>query len=219
MAKKCLIVYSSYTGNTAKVAERFKSTFEKNGWLCDSVKIRKKAEDILDPPFHIRDYDFVCVGSGLRAHLPYNEILNVLRGLNIGADPRYALRMRDETIPYIAEPLPDGPAPWEKPGWRQIHKKMVLGPGSPKAVVFITYSGFEFGPKEAQPGLQMLELEIEHLGFMCIGRFCCPGKYRPDDPTPHGYHGDIRDRPNATDLLKAEMFVEEKLEEIADRPV
>ena len=34
---------------------------------------------------------------------------------------------------------------------------------------------------------------------------------------PGTFHGDIRDRPNERDLLKAEMFIEEKLEEIADR--
>jgi hypothetical protein len=34
---------------------------------------------------------------------------------------------------------------------------------------------------------------------------------------PTTYHGDIRDRPNEKDLLKAEMFIEEKLEIIADR--
>ena len=31
------------------------------------------------------------------------------------------------------------------------------------------------------------------------------------------YHGDIRQRPNEKDLLKAEMFIDEKLEEIAER--
>ena len=51
MAKKCLIFYSSFTGNTEKVALKFKTTFERNDWECDIFKIRKKAEDILHPPF------------------------------------------------------------------------------------------------------------------------------------------------------------------------
>ena len=62
----------------------------------------------------------------------------------------------------------------------------------------------------------LLALELEHIGFQVIGQFCCPGKYL-DDPTPRTFLGDIRDRPNEKDLLKAEMFVEEKLVEIADR--
>jgi hypothetical protein len=216
VGKKCLIVYSSYTGNTEKVAERFKSTFERNGWLCDSVKIRKKAEDILNPPFEITEYDFACVGSGIRSHLPYNETLNVMRRLRLDMDPRFALRMRDETIPYITDPLPDSPPPWNDPDIIKRHHRIVLGPDSPKAIVFVTYSGYEFGPKEAEPSLQLLDLEIEHLGFECIGHFCCPGKFL-DDPTPRTYHGDIRDRPNEGDLLNAESFIEEKLREIAGR--
>lgn len=213
MGKRCLIFYSSLTGNTEKVAERFKTTFERNGWACDCVKIRRRAEDILDPPFDIAQYDFACVGSGVRSHLPYNETLNVLRRLRLGEDPRFALRMRDETIPYISTPLPEKPPPWKDPELVGRHRRIELGPNSPKAVVFVTYSGYEFGPKEAEPSLHLLDLEIEHLGFQCIGHFSCPGRYL-DDPTPHTYHGDIRGRPDERDLLAAERFIEEKLEEI-----
>jgi len=91
MSKRSLVVYSSYTGNTEKVALRFKETLEKKGWQCEIFKVRKIAEDILKPPFDIREYDFVCAGSGLRAHLPYNEILNMLRGFRTGMDPRIVL--------------------------------------------------------------------------------------------------------------------------------
>jgi hypothetical protein len=214
MGKKCLIAYSSFTGNTERVALRFKETFEKKGWQCDIFKVRKKAEDILRPPFDIRQYDFICAGSGLRTHLPYNEILNMLRGFRTGLDPRITLRNRDETIPYITEPVPEIPPNKKDP--KVFHRKIVLGPDSPRAVVFITYGGYEFGPKEAQPAVQLLALELEHIGFQFIGQFCCPGKYL-DDPTPRTFHGDIRDRPNEKDLLKAQMFIEDKLEEIADR--
>ena len=213
MSKKCLIIYSSFTGNTEKVALRFKSTFERNGWECGIFKIRKKAEDILNPPFDPDDYDFICVGSGIRSHLPYNETMNVLRRFRIGTDPRVALVNRDETIPYIKTPMPDS-----LPSWQGRHRKIVLGPDSKKGIVFATYAGYEFGPKEALPSLQLMALEIEHLSFECIGMFCCPGKFI-DDPTPQTYHGDIRDRPNEKDLMKAEMFIEEKLEEIEDRTV
>ncbi|MEJ2109726.1 MAG: hypothetical protein P8Z37_07420 [Acidobacteriota bacterium] len=208
-----MITYSSNTGNTEKVALKFKETFEKNGWQCDIFKVRKNADDILRPPINIRSYDFICAGSGLRAHLPYNEILNMLRGLRTGMDPRLTLRFRDETIPYISEPVQEIP-PHKDP--KIDHKKIILGHDSPKAVVFITYAGCEFGPKEADPAADLLALELEHIGFRYIGRFCCPGKY-VDDPMPRTFHGDIRERPDERDLLKAQMFLEEKLEEIADR--
>jgi hypothetical protein len=213
MVKKCLVTYSSYSGNTEKVALRFKETFENNGWQCDLFKVRKEADDILRPPFDIPSYDFVCAGSGLRAHLPYNEVLNMLRGFRTGMDPRYILKFRDETIPYISEPIPD-----RKIDIDAVHRKIVLSPDSPKAVVFATYGGYEFGPKEAEPALKLLALELEHIGFQCIGEFCCPGKFL-NDPTPRTFHGDIRERPDKNDLLKARMFIEDKLEEIADRTI
>jgi hypothetical protein len=137
----------------------------------------------------------------------------MLRRFRTGMDPRISLQFRDETIPYITEPIPE-----DTGNPKKTHRKIILGPGSPKAVVFITYGGYEFGPKEANPALELLELEIEHIGFQCIGRFRCPGKFL-DDPMPGTFHGDIRDRPNEKDLLKAEMFIEEKLDEIADRNV
>jgi hypothetical protein len=214
MSNKCLITYTSFTGNTEKVALRFKETFEKQGWHCDMFKVRKQADDILRPPFDIRQYDFLCAGSGLRAHLPYNEILNMLRGFRTEMDPRITLRNRDETIPYITEAVPEIPPHKKDPS--NSHKKIILGPNAPRAVVFITYAGYEFGPKEADPAVQILALELEHIGYQFIGKFCCPGKYL-DKPTPKTFHGDIRDRPNEKDLLKAQYFIEDKLEEIADR--
>ena len=215
MSNKCLIAYTSYTGNTEKVALRFEETFKNQGWQCDVFKVRKSADDILRPPFDVRQYDFICVGSGLRAHLPYNEILNMLRGFRSGMDPRIVLKNRDETIPYIDEPIPEIP----RNGKPSIdHRKIVLDADAPRAVVFITYAGYEFGPKEAEPAVQLLALELEHIGFQFIGKFCCPGKYL-DNPTPRTFHGDIRDRPNQRDLLKAQFFIEDKLDEIANRPL
>ena len=214
MGRKCLITYTSFTGNTEKVALRIKNTFEKHAWECDLFKVRKNADDILRPSFDVTGYDFICVGSGLRAHLPYNEVLNMLRGFRTGMDPRITLGFRDEVISYIKEPVP--PIPPHKKDPTNDHRKIILSPDSPKAIVFITYGGYEFGPEEALPAVQLLALELKHIGYQFLGHFCCPGKYL-DNPTPRTFHGDIRDRPDEKDLLKAEMFIEEKLEEIADR--
>ena len=209
MGKKCLIIYSSHSGNTEKVASRFKSTFEKNGWSCDMFKVRKKAEDILHPPYNLDDYDFLCVGSGLINHLPYSEIRLIIRRLQHGWDPRLGLPQGEE-ITYIKEPITNT----NRGDPAEHHRKITLKPDSKKSAVFVTYSGMEFGPKEAVPSMQLLALDIEHLEFECIGQFCCPGRYL-NHPTPRTYHGDIRKRPNKNDLLKAEMFVEEMLEKIA----
>jgi len=209
MGKKCLIIYASHSGNTQKVALRIQSTFEKNGWSCDMFKVRRTAEDILRPPINLDDYDFLCVGSGLDNHLPYSEIRLVIRKLQNGWDPRLGLP-KGEEFTYIEEPLVyikrDDPA--------NVHRKITFKPDSKKSAVFITYSGAEFGPKEAVPSMQLIALDIDHLKFECIGQFCCPGRYL-NHPTPRFYHGDIRERPNEKDLLKAEIFVEEMLEKIA----
>jgi len=209
MGKKCLILYASLTGNTEKVALRFKSIFDQNGWECDSFKIRKTADDILRPSYDPSEYDFLCVGSGIRSHLPYNEILNVLRRFRIGKDPRILLRNRDEDIPYITEPIPKYPR--EDPN-KPFHQKIDLGENPKKGIVFATYGGFEFGPKETVPTLELLALEIEHLRFKCIGQFCCPGAVA-HTPNSGTYHGDIRGRPDENDLSNAEIFIEDKMKE------
>lgn len=213
MGNKCLIMYSSLSGNTEKVALRFRSTFEKHGWECDTFKVDSKT-DILNLPFKFKDYDFVCVGSGLILHLPSEEILNAVK-IQLGVDRRPIMRFRlGERPDREQRTRPPQGAESAQP---HRHHKIVLGADSKPAVVFATYAGFEFGPKEAEPALQLLALEVEHTKFKCIGSFCCPGKFL-NNPTPGTYHGDIRDRPNATDLLKAEMFIEDKLEEIRKTP-
>jgi len=138
----------------------------------------------------------------------------MLRGFRTGMDPRITLRNRDENIPYIAEPVPEIPPHKKDPS--TSHHKIVLSPTAPRAVVFITYAGYEFGLVEAEPAALLLGLELEHIGFKFAGWFGCPGKYL-DNPTPRTFHGDIRDRPNQRDLLKAQWFLEEKLDEISER--
>lgn len=202
MGKKCLIMYTSLSGNTEKIALRFRNTFEKHGWECDMFKVDRKT-DILNLPFKFKDYDFVCVGSGLILHLPSEEILNAVKiqtGIDRRPMARYRLGERPDREQRTRSPQNAESTMPHK------HQKIVLGDDSKPAVVFATYAGFEFGPKEAEPALQLLALEVEHTGFKCIGSFCCPGRIL-NNPTPETYHGDIRDRPNDRDLLKAEMFI------------
>jgi hypothetical protein len=187
MPQKSLILYSSRTGNTEKVALRFKKVFEKKGWQCDIFKVDKNI-DIENPPFDYRDYDFLCVGSYIDWSLPPDELLFIMRH-----NPQSAHCLR-------------------KPSSKAYgHRRIVIGPK--KGIVFITYAGAHLGPKEALPALYLLELEMEHLRFECIGQFSCPGKMF-NRPTPGFWHGDISHRPSERDLLKAEIFMEEKIEEL-----
>jgi flavodoxin len=181
--KRGLILYQSMSGNTEKVALRFKKAFEKKGWQCDMFKIDKEM-DVDNLPFNYDDYDFMCAGSGVYMALPGKEITDVMF--------KYTHRTR-RTGKIV-----------------RVHRKIT--PGPKKGIVFVTYAGTHLGPKEAEPALSLLELNIEHLKFKCVGRFSCPGGIG-NRRTPGQWFGDISDRPNERDLLKAEIFMEEKLEE------
>jgi hypothetical protein len=184
-SKKALILYQTMTGNTVKVVDKFKEVFGNRGWECDVVKV-EKSQDLDNPPVNFDDYDFLCVGSGVYGQLPGNELWRML----FRATHHHAQAGKKAAI----------------------HKKIVPGPKT--GVVFVTYGGAHLGPPEAEPSLALLALEMEHLKFRCIGRFSCPGQMRPY-PTPGYWHGDLMGRPNDRDVKKAEIFLEEKLEEIA----
>jgi len=172
---KCLILYSSLSGNTEKVAHRIRGAFRQNGWECDMFKI-VKGFDLWHPPFDFDNYDFLCVGSPTIMALPTQEVVELMRQHSR-----------------------------KKSGMRKVE------PGPRGAIAFATYGGAHLGPREADACLALLEIEIEHLGFKSVGRFCCPGKY-VDYATPEWYHGDIRARPNAQDLQKAADFVQDVLQ-------
>jgi hypothetical protein len=211
-SKKSLVMYASHTNNTAKVAERFKSTLERNGWQCDISKIEKDS-DPLAFPYKIKDYDLVCAGSGINLHMPYAELIAVIRIPRYGYDP---LKV-------------DNPVPSKQPADEKInsmpasgksaptHGKIVFSPESKKCISFATYGGLEFGPMEVQPALDWINLEIAHLSIEPVGSFCCPGKFLPFD-VPAGYFDDLTTRPNEKDLMRAELFIEQILEAIAYRP-
>ena len=181
--KRGLILYQSLSGNTEKVALRFKKAFEKKGWQCDMFKVDKEM-DVDNLPFNYDDYDFMCAGSGVYMALPGKEITDIMFKYT------HQTRRAGKIV--------------------RVHRKITPGPR--KGVVFVTYAGTHLGPKEAEPALSLLELNIEHLKFQCIGRFSCPGGIG-NRKTPGQWFGDISGRPNERDLLKAEIFMEEKLEE------
>lgn len=85
-------------------------------------------------------------------------------------------------------------------------------PGPKQALVFCTYAGIHLGGKEAEAALKLLEIEVEHLGFKVVGALAVPGKYG-NCPTPAWFHGDMRHRPDDSDLQNVKAFVDKILEE------
>jgi hypothetical protein len=198
-SKRSLIMYASRTNNTTKVAERFKSTLERNGWQCDIFKIQQKGDPMAFPYYNFKDYDLICLGSGVNMHAPYEELFEVIRV------PRY------HGVPGVKE-LVKGTG-----GQGPLHEKIVLSPDFPKCISFVTFGGLEFGPWEAQPALDWINVEMAHNRITPIGTFCCPGRFLPYD-VPSTYYNDLTSRPNEKDLVRAELFIEQILEAIANRP-
>ncbi len=181
--KRSLIIYQTMTGNTEKVALRFQKVFNQKGWKCDAFKIDKNT-DFANLPFKFEDYDFMCAGSGVYMALPGKEITDLM-------------------FKYTHQPKRNGKIV-------RVHRMIFPGPKS--GIVFVTYAGTHLGPKESEPALSLLELNIEHLRFKCIARFSCPGGVGKR-ATPGQWFGDTRERPSERDLRKAEIFMEEILEE------
>lgn len=213
--KRALVVYASRTNNTAKVAERFKATLEKNGWQCDIYRIKQNS-DPMEFPYKLKEYDLVCAGSGVRMHSPYAELLHVLRVPVYGFDPRIMLKST-EGVELTEEEKKKMQAAMSSRAGSGGHRKIVLGPNAGKAFSFVTYGGHEYGPKEALPALEWINIELAHLEVEIVGKFCCPGKFENTN-NPSGYHNDLSTRPNEKDLMRAELFIEQVLEDIAERP-
>lgn len=77
MGLRVLILYSSYTGNTEKVASRIKDTFKTNNHETDIYKIDNSI-DPEHPPLNYEDYDFLCAGSPVRRGIASIELVNMM---------------------------------------------------------------------------------------------------------------------------------------------
>jgi hypothetical protein len=207
MAKKSLIIYASLSGNTEKVALRFKKVFEKMGWECDIFKVEPdpnvkiplyKNPKITNFPFDLKDYDFLCVGSPVHEGQPIKEMINIM------FNNPYSPHSHGDTFTAEDE--------------ARMRANPFIIPGPQKGIVFVTYGGAHMGPTEPLAALASLELELVHLKFQCVGRFSCPGKMsmggqKPARPMPTWHH-DLEHRPSERDLMKAEIFLEEILEDL-----
>lgn len=206
MANKSLIMYSSWTGNTEKVALRFKEVFEKKGWECDLFKVDENT-DPENPPYDYSNYDFLCVGSPVVAKKPLEELIRVLE------KGRGSAWMAASSKPEQKKVLNEKFAQ----AWQRFQSLGVTGPSrttysfeDKKGIVFVTHAGEHIEPyKEAEPALVLLACLMEHFGFQCVGQFPCPASH---GKITSAWFKDLPNRPHARDLLKAEIFLEETIE-------
>ncbi len=92
-----------------------------------------------------------------------------------------------------------------------------LFPGPKCGLVFCTYGGIHLGPKEAEPALKLLEVELMHQQFQVIGSLAIPGKLRDAD-NPEWYFADLRHRPDERDLKNVGRFVDDTMNKLKRFP-
>ncbi|MFC1534132.1 flavodoxin family protein [Thermodesulfobacteriota bacterium] len=93
--------------------------------------------------------------------------------------------------------------------------KLSLGPKC--GLVFCTYGGIHLGPKEAEPALKLLEVELMHQKFHVIDSLAVPGKMG-NISNPDWYFGDLQSRPNENDMKDIALFVDGIISRLKDYP-
>lgn len=155
MRNKALILYASSTGNTEKIAKAFAVVLEEYDWEYTSIVLERETE-LAASGIYIDDYDLLIVGSP------------VITG---GPAPIISQKL---ALTGIEPP--------------RLYRNQMIFPGSffrpekaPLGIVFSTYSGESFGPKEALPTLSMLEMYLQYLFMDVVGVFACPGRKESKD--------------------------------------
>jgi flavodoxin len=80
---RTIIIYSSKSGNTKKIADSIASQIG-----CDAIRI---ASDSVQSTVDLEGYDLVFVGTGLFAGTPNEDIVRYLRNLNLKTTKLFAL--------------------------------------------------------------------------------------------------------------------------------
>lgn len=155
MAYRALIIYSSVTGNTEKIALAFKETLESYNFHVDCYKTG--CHDFEKEPAYFEDYDLVCIGSPIMAGTPHQSLMKLL-GL-YGNEKVFFNRRTDEPNATPLEFFLKG-APRFKT----------------KGVVFCTYCGYFGGPDEATATLELEKLYLDTKGVTVVGMFSTAGR-------------------------------------------
>lgn len=159
--RRGLIMYSSVTGNTEKVANAFAKAMEKNGWEAVLYKVDGKT-NFHDNPVYFNEFDVVALGSPNMAGLPSPHLQRTF-GM---VEPFLANMFSDEPSPGPDGLIfPEGVDPEE-------FMKNKKDRNTIKTVVFETYAG---AVREATSVLAVLTQYLECKGLTVCGQFACPG--------------------------------------------
>lgn len=126
-----------------------------------------------DMELDILQYDFIFVGSGVYRQLPGKALMELFEEL------------------------------YQK--YRKLEEIVPASPRRPskRVVVYGTYGGVHTGINEAVPAVKYMGQLFDHLGYTVVDEWYIVGEYIPEalrDHSVSGRLGDIRGRPNETDL-------------------
>ena len=174
---KALIIYSSITGNTEKIAEAFAETFREYNIAPTLLKLEGNyLGEQVDPP-DLGAYDFLCLGAPVIAGIPYHDFY-----INFGAQDDYGRRsIGGAQGPGHGLAHMEGKGgPEDGPGGPGAGGPPPMPLGMPSAtekqhrIAFTTYGGYGEGPTEAMGTLELIKELFQGSGF--VGFFACPGK-------------------------------------------
>lgn len=144
--RNAIIMYSSITGNTEKVAHVFADVLKAHNFNTALEKVHPQ-RDYVKEPIYFDDCDLLCLGAPIIAALPYRELSSV-----IGWSGKH--------VELFKGPRPD----LSRPG------RLRAG------VAFSTFGGTVAGPRECIPTLELEKEYLQLYGFTPVGQFACPGK-------------------------------------------
>ena len=161
------------------------------------------------------------VAGTIHETLKNNDLNAELKTINESADTD----LFDYDLVFIGAPSymwgpPDPVRKWinDKMGYyREQGAIKLCAPKVPgkKAVVFITYSGPHTGIDEATPAGKYIGQFLEHIGFDVLDEWYIVGEFHnSEDNSTKGRLGDIRGRPNQSDLDAVANSVKKVLEKI-----
>lgn len=164
MKRRALLLYSSLSGNTEKVAEEFRSVLTEYGFECVSVLVNAHTDwETERERTYFDDFDLICVGSPIIAGTVFsvlNDCLALKPWRGRGRGPKPDAGPGDLTFRRAGVPVPG----IINPSWKKA-----------KGIVFTTYGGSFIGPDEAIPVLNILKMNLQLRNVDVIGQFSCYG--------------------------------------------
>lgn len=183
--RRVLILYGTMTGNTEKVANWFRETFEHYGWYVKAVRIMPRTDwESMQEELYFEDYDMVCLGSPIVGGGPIKPVVRVM---SLGGDGGLEKEVQAGLDQGKGDQAPPPTGKLPGPVWRRTRRPSpgmaCRGGHRPLGVVFTTYGGGFYGSTECMATLEALKLYLTVNDVDVIGKFSCAGR----ETGPAGY--------------------------------